>query len=75
MKHSLFALFLVLALLVVPLAGAAPAPAPAAPMAAVSLTGGAYTENFDTLATPGTTGTALPAGWASDGDRRWRPRQ
>ena len=32
MKHSLFALFLVLALLVVPLAGAAPAPAPATPM-------------------------------------------
>lgn len=37
--------------------------APAAPLAAISLTGGAYTQNFDTLASSGTS-SDVPGGWA-----------
>ncbi|MEI8082124.1 MAG: ExeM/NucH family extracellular endonuclease [Actinomycetes bacterium] len=62
----LLCVVLLLLVLAVPPAGAAPVSALYAPMAAISLTGGAYSENFDTLAyTPDAgTGSVLPTGWA-----------
>ncbi len=55
-------LVLVVVLATTPFAAAAP-DAPAAPLAAILLTGGAYTQDFDTLASSGTSSTT-PAGWA-----------
>lgn len=51
--------------LVARLFGVVPAapPAPATPLTAISLTGGAYTQDFNTLASSGTS-SVVPEGWA-----------
>ncbi len=46
-----------------PVAAAAPVAAPQAPLAAIALPGGPYTQNFDTLANSGASST-VPNGWA-----------